>query len=152
MAMQQPTTLMSNNMQQTQQLPLIHRLTRFSVTGGSSTAVHFCSVLLLVSLLHMTPLIANIGAFLIAFSVSYIGHSRWTFADINQANRKQTLCRFFMIAVFSFVLNESLYVYLLKVQHLYYPIALAIVLCAISVVTFTLSKCWAFRPEKTQPA
>lgn len=132
-------------MQHAVPLPLLKRLTRFSITGGSSTAVHFCTVMLLVASRLLTPIAANIIAFLIAFSVSYFGHSRWTFADFKNNSNKRTLPKFFATAVFSFTLNESLFAYLIYVENMPYRIALLIVLASVSIVTFLISRYWAFR-------
>ena len=127
---------------------LLSQMMRFSVVGLSSTVVHFTCVILLVEFEALKPLTANIIAFLVAFLVSFFGHRYWTFADTTRSFR-HTLPRFLSIAIMSFIINESLYWYLLHIQNMYYPVALIIVLAAVSVFTFTLSKLWAFRQGET---
>ncbi len=126
---------------------LLSQVMRFSIVGMSSTAVHYTSVVLLVAYGDVIPLIANVYAFLIALSVSFFGHSLWTFAGTTQSF-KQSFPRFFTIAVISFALNETFYWYLLHRMHMYYPVALAIVLASVSVFTFTASKMWAFHSRE----
>ena len=123
---------------------LFSQMIRFSIIGISSTAVHFSCVILLVSYDVMLPLLANIVAFLIAFLVSFYGHMFWTFANTTRTLR-QSLPRFLTIAIASFALNESFYWYLLHVRHMNYITALLVVLVFVSIITFTLSKFWAFQ-------
>jgi putative flippase GtrA len=122
---------------------MINQLMRFSVVGGSSSVVHFTCVLLLVHFVQYHPLHANIIAFLVGFLVSFFGHRYWTFKGTTRSFL-QSLPRFLLIASISFALNETFYWYLLTYVHMYYLEALVIVLAAVSVVTFTLSKLWAF--------
>ncbi|MDF1760440.1 MAG: GtrA family protein [Coxiellaceae bacterium] len=127
---------------------LLSQVMRFTIVGMSSTVVHFSSVMILVALGGMRPLIANIFAFLIAFSVSFFGHQLWTFAGTTQSFRR-SFPRFLTIALTSFALNEAFYWYLLHRLHMQYAIALIIVLSCVSVLTFTASKLWAFHSRET---
>ena len=125
---------------------LAPEMLRFGVTGSLSTVVHFSSVLFLVSFIRFMPLSANIIAFLIAFIVSYVGHSKFTFPSGNEhSDFNPALIKFFITATFSFILNESMYYYLIKVGQLNYLLALAIVLGSVSIVTFSICKLWAFK-------
>ena len=121
---------------------MILQLARFGVVGITAMAVHWIAVTLLVPL-GIAPLIANILAFAIAFNVSYVGHRNWTFAST--ANHATTFKRFFLVALASFVLNETLYYLLLSFTALDYRIALAMVLVAVAALTFVMSRYWAFR-------
>ncbi|MET0091667.1 MAG: GtrA family protein, partial [Candidatus Thiodiazotropha sp.] len=85
----------------------------------------------------------NIFAFLIAFGVSYIGHSLWTFSHKKHQHNK-TVARFLGVAVFSFALNEGGYYLLLEYTQMEYLFSLLIVLIIVPVITFILSKYWAF--------
>lgn len=55
------------------------------------------------------------------------------------------MLKFFLVSGLSFCLNESLYAIFLEELHLYYSVALALVLLIVPPVTFILSKLWAFR-------
>ncbi len=120
------------------------QLLPFLLVGGAAAATHYLSVVALVQDLAMPPLHANVLGFLCAFGVSYGGHRRWTFAAYDLAHR-QTLPRFFIIAVTSFLLNQALFAFML--QHfsaLPYTVSLALVLILVAALTFTSARLWAF--------
>lgn len=119
------------------------QIVRFSLVGGSAFAVHFSMVSIVVPL-GIQPLAANVVGFLIAFGVSYIGHRYWTFPTANSA-RHAAVIRFFAVAVFGFAVNETLYWLLLAATPLGYKTALIVVLAVVAVMTFTVSRLWAFR-------
>lgn len=120
------------------------QLVHFGGVGGLAAATHYAVVLLLAGLgLH--PLIANIFAFLTAFQVSYFGHRHLTFADTALAlPHSQTLPRFFLVAVSSFVLNECMFAALLRYTSMPYQLSLGIVLVLVAGLTFVLSRLFAF--------
>ncbi len=116
---------------------------RFGVVGISALAVHWVVVALLVPT-GLAPLVANVLAFLVAFQVSYAGHRRWTF-DAAHLSRRQTLPRFFLVALASFAANELMYAVLLRYTPLDYRLALLLVLGLVAGMTFLFSRQWAFR-------
>lgn len=119
----------------------------FGVIGISALLVHFLLVSLLVPL-GLQPLVANVLAYLLAFQVSYWGHRCKTF-EADHLPHSQTLPRFFAVASLSFLLNEALYYLLLRFTLLDYRIALLMVLFCVAVVTFVLSRLWAFSGGET---
>ena len=125
------------------------RIFRFLVIGGSAAAVHWLVVLAVVSQTGMEPLIANIIAFLCAFSVSYFGHKNWTFEARDQAHGPAAV-KFFTVAVTGFCINESVYALLLKGMHIHYLIGSAVAIVTAAVSTYVLSQSWAFHPGKKE--
>ena len=124
-----------------------HRQLRaFVIVGTAAALTHFLVVSLLVPL-GVHPLVANIVGFGVAFTVSFAGHSRWTFP----AGRARPLAmrRFFAVAVSSFGANELLYAMLLSWTSIGYRVALLFVLLAVSISTFLISKFWAFADVRT---
>lgn len=120
-----------------------YQLIRFGVVGVLAMCVHLACVWIFVQF-GLPPLIANIIGFFIAFQVSYFGHARWTF-NIADPNNRSNQLKFFSVALLGFLLNEAAYSVLLTVFYLNYFIALIIVLCSVAVITFVLSRLWAFR-------
>lgn len=118
----------------------------FALIGSSALLSHFLLVTLLVPL-GLQPLVANVIAYLLAFQVSYWGHRRKTF-EANHLPHRQTLPRFFAVASVSFLLNEALYFLLLQFTELDYRVALLLVLLVVAVLTFVLSRTWAFAGGK----
>ena len=118
-------------------------LVRFGVVGVAALLVHLASVALWWVPAGLPPLVANVLAFLLAFSVSYLGHRHLTFRAGHVAHR-QSLPRFFVVAGLGFAVNESLYFLLLHYTRLDYRLALLIVLGMVAAMTFILGKWWAF--------
>lgn len=122
---------------------LIRHAFRFGIVGVLAMATHYVLVILLVNYLSITPLIANLLAFIGAFQVSYWGHSSWSFSDLS-ASRKDSFRRFVIISVSGFLLNEFLFLLFLKYTNIPYQISLLIVLPFVAGLTFLFSRFWAF--------
>lgn len=122
--------------------PAFWQLFRFGVIGTLAAFTQLIGVYGLVDGFHLTPLVANIFAFIIAFQVSYHGHKLWTFAS--EAKHLHAMSKFLVVAVLAFLLNEGLYSYFLHEFNLNYLITLVIVLVIVPPITFILSKFWAF--------
>ena len=123
---------------------MTRQLLKFGVVGASAAAVHMLVVIALVQQLALHPLLANIGAFLTAFIVSYVGHRQWTFEAQNQSHAS-TGPKFFLVAVLGFISNEALFYLFLNYLPLPYYVSLFIVLILVAASTFILSKIWAFK-------
>ena len=123
------------------------RLLRFGAVGLLAAAVHYWVVIGLVELLRIQPLQANFGGFAVAFWVSYFGHRYWTFANPEGAGVAASFMRFLAIAVSGFCLNELLFYLFLRYLELPYYVALGIVVLIVAVMTYVLSRWWAFRVQ-----
>ena len=120
------------------------QIIRFGCIGTAAAGVHMGVVALLVPFgLH--PLLANIVAFVTAFNVSYFGHRFWTFGNRTELSHKQSASRFWVIAVTSFTINETLFFLFLNYTALPYLVSLFLVLIIVTPITFLLSRLWAFR-------
>lgn len=123
---------------------------KFGAVGGAATLTHVGSFTLGIELFDLQPLMSNLAAFCVAFGVSFVGHFCWTFHDqtmIKKQNSRlpwRALLRFLMVAITGLVLN-SLAVFLVVNQlGLPYGYACALMLTAVPLCTFILSKFWAF--------
>lgn len=123
-----------------------HQLLRFCIVGGVAALIHFSTVLTLVHFCQWHPLVANILAFCIAFVASFTGQYHWTFSNTTR-QWHESLPRFFSLSATSFLINEGLYWALLHYTSLDYRIALVITLGTVAIITFTLSKWWAFHTK-----
>jgi len=115
---------------------------RFICVGIAAAFTQFIIVILITELTPIHPLTSNIIGFLVAFHVSYTGHHYWTFQRKQASN--QSFFKFFLTAIFSFLLNQGLFA-LLLLTSLPYQLSLLIVLCIVPPLTFLLSKYWAFK-------
>jgi putative flippase GtrA len=116
----------------------------FVAVGCAAALTHLSVVAFLVEKFDANALSANAIGFSIAFTVSFTGHSRWTF-PAGGARRSLALFRFFAVALTGFIMNQSAYAAVLHVFGArYYLSILAVVLLGVAVATFLLSKLWAF--------
>lgn len=122
------------------------QIVRFILVGGAAFLLHGLSVVVIVSNIEISPLIANVAGFACAFAVSYVGHKNWTFVARTQPHAT-ALRRFVMVSLIGFVVNESGYALLLGFSSLGYGPGLIVALGAAAISTFLLSRYWAFPAE-----
>ena len=130
-------------------MPLQHRLVRFIAVGSLAALLHWGVVVLLVEARGLAPLFANVAGWLGAFMLSFAGHQCWTFGD-HGAPPARAAGRFFLVSAGGFALNEAAYALLLQATAWRYDGLLVIVLLAVAVITYWLSRRWAFagRPAR----
>ena len=120
-----------------------HSVGWFVLVGCVAAAVHWCVVVALVERLGQAPLVANCFGWLVAFGVSFAGHHRLSFRGHGGVIGVAAL-RFLLVSATGFAINEALYAVLLRRGGHRYDILLAIVLIAVAVLTYLLSRHWAF--------
>ena len=125
------------------------RIAWFVLVGTAAAGVHWGVVVMLVKHAGWQPLLANVVGWLIAFGVSFSGHSRWTFRDHGVALGRSAR-RFFAVSASGFAINEATYALFLHWSGLRYDLVLALVLIAVAGGTYLVSRHWAFnrRPER----
>ena len=116
----------------------------FVIVGCLAAATHWLIAVALVEGPALPPLVANFGGWMVAFCVSFSGHYRLTFRH-QPKELATTLRRFFVVSCAGFLCNEVAYAYLLHSTPLRYDVRLALILLAIAVATFVVSRYWAFR-------
>ena len=118
----------------------------FGLVGISAMLVHFYAVTAIFIPLGIHPLIANVFGFLVAFIVSYYGHSRLTFqTSAKNSSSLKSMLRFFLVATTSFLLNQVIFYLLLTFTQIGIDLSLGITLIVVSGSTYILSKFWAFK-------
>jgi len=128
----------------TRNKPLLRQLYWFVVVGCAAALTHWTVAVLCVETLTLPPLLANGAGWLVAFQVSLLGHYYLSFRHQAPAFKRAAL-RFFAVAALAFACNELAYATLLHMSTLAYDTALLLVLLAVAVLSFVLSRCWAFR-------
>jgi putative flippase GtrA len=123
---------------------LRRRTILFILVGSAAALTHFLTVVLIVERFALAPLKANVIGWLCAFGVSYGGHYTLTFAD-HAAPVLRSAGRFFVLSAAGFAINECSYAILLSVSALPYYFLLALILVAVAILTYLLSRRWAFR-------
>ena len=118
--------------------------TRFVAVGCAAAATHWAVAVGCVELAGAPPLVANLIGWLVAFAVSFIGHYRLTFRH-SRIPWTIAIRRFFLVSAAGFLVNEGAYAWLLHATALRYDVLLALILIGLAVLTFVVSRLWAFR-------
>ena len=115
---------------------------RFSSVGAVSTAVHVLVAYLSNQLFDATPAVSNLVGFIAAATVSFMGHSRWTFMLPTLEMRK--FGRFLVLSLLSLLLTHSI-VHVITAQ-MKYPliIALSIIVLTVPLLNYLIMKVWVF--------
>jgi len=116
---------------------------RFISVGGLATLTHYFAALMMAHLFRFHPEVANVCGFVIAFTVSFLGHWRWTFRD-QQARFHRALPAFALVAAIMFLLNALILHLLLKYAPFRFELALLLAQSMVVVLTYVASKYWAF--------
>lgn len=119
--------------------PLAAQLMRFGLVGLAATAVHLgMAWLALWQWPDASPFLVNLVAFLVAFQVSFWGHSRFTFRQSGSP------WRFFAVTLGGFGINNGLlWVFLtLGITSAFLSICLSVLLVPLFV--FVASRMWVF--------
>ena len=132
----------------------------FLAVGASAALVHFLVLVSIVKLTTITPVWANVCAFLVAFVVSFLGHFYLTFkSSVNENGNNQpshanknsdrplsALGKWFGSSALGFMANQGLFVLGLGwFGEQYYMLIWLLVTGVITVMTFVLGKFWAFK-------
>lgn len=116
----------------------------FTLVGALAATVHYIIAVGLETGLSVAPAWANLSGFLLAFPVSYVGHSQFSFAH-QKSSHQQALPRFLLIACGGFCANQLLLLSLLKLFALPFWLILAIVMAVVAGSSYLLSRYWAFK-------
>lgn len=119
------------------------QLLKFGMVGVMATFVHMVIGYLLIGA-GWHPLLANMLAFAIAFLVSFAGHLGFSFSD-QDVTARSALRRFSVVAMAGFGCNQALLVLLLSQGAVTHTVALWVSTGSAAILTFVLSKIWAFR-------
>lgn len=117
-------------------------VSRFTVVGIIAAVVHIATVWSLISYFGVAPLLANLIAFLSAFSVSFAGQYFWTF----RSDRKwhQALRRFLLVSASAFGINNLVLSALLGAELVAPAVGAVLAAMIIPVFTYLLGRWWAF--------
>ena len=121
---------------------MLHNVVWFGLVGSAAALVHFGVFLLTIP--WVSPEVANVLGFAVAFVVSFVGHRILSFSDATTTAR-QSLGRFAAAALAGFACNGLVFVALLRGLGLPAKLALCVALLVAAGQSFFLSRFWAFR-------
>jgi putative flippase GtrA len=126
-------------------LPLGLQYGRFATIGLGATLLHVLVYAGTIELIGLAPPLANALGFAAGVNVSLLGHRSWTFRDARPCPARRTLARFWAVALFGLALNTAFVQLVTGTLALPYGWAIPLIAGVTPVVTFALSKIWAFR-------
>lgn len=119
------------------------QIVKFGLVGALATLAHMVVGAVLIHV-GLAAVVANPVAFIAAFFLSFSGHYAFSFAD-RRSTLWKSLKRFFLVACAGFLTNQLLLCTILLFLFVPEIHALLISTGVVAVMTFSLSKTWAFR-------
>jgi len=121
-------------------------LSWFGIIGSLAALVHYCVAVSLEGFMHISPAYSNIAGFVLAFPVSYFGHSKLSFAN-HQSSHQEALPKFFAVALAGFIANQILVLGLMHLFKLPFWLILGVVMVIIAITSYLMSRFWAFKAK-----
>ena len=122
----------------------VGQLVRFAIVGFSLAALYSVIYWYLATYV-MAPVAAVVIAFLVAVSIGFVLHSRWSFRGHGAREDRQLKIKFLLVQSSGFVLNEAFTWVLTGPLHgpTWWPLVPAIFVTPLA--TFLLNRQWVFR-------
>lgn len=127
---------------------MLPQILKFGLVGALATLVHMVIGVILIQS-GWQPVRANAAAFSTAFVVSFIGHLGYSFAD-QEPRLASALWKFTFVALAGFMFNELLMTILLRMKLIPAVAVLCVSTACAAVLTFVLSRYWAFQRSGQQ--
>lgn len=122
----------------------ILQLTRHLLVGSVAFVVHFLCLTILVSNNILNSIGANAVGFFIAFGCGYIMQRNWVFKK-RTAMKKNLLKYLLSQLIFSFSINQGLFILFSTITVLNYQLICFISCSIVAGLTFIMNKFWVFK-------
>jgi putative flippase GtrA len=116
---------------------------RFALVGGVGTSAHFTILIILVSGLHIHPVLGSTAGFLVAVISNYILNKSFTFSS--NRRHSETFWRFVIVALIGMTINSTFMALLTMGLNLHYLLAQIIATAMALSWNFFGSRHWVFR-------
>ena len=124
---------------------MLLQLIRFAISGGAVTALGTAIYAFFAVLLRLHPQLANLLQYVVAMSVGYLVHSRFSFRDHGGQRTNGTRIKFLAVSLVSYSLN-AFWVWLLTAYFVLPPEwPILPMLFVTPLITFVLQRQWVFR-------
>jgi len=122
----------------------VGQLVRFAIVGFSLAGV-YSAIYWYLATYVMPPMLAVVIAFLVAVSLGFVLHSRWSFRGHGREEDHRLKIKFLLVQTSGFVLNEAFTWLLTGPLHgpTWWPLIPAIFVTPLA--TFLLNRQWVFR-------
>jgi putative flippase GtrA len=128
------------------------QILRFGVVGLLSTAIHAGLFLLLAAQTRFGPSLSNLIAYLAAWTVSYLGHYYFSFADPDGHQRERhaiTISRYVQASMLTLASSAAMVHLVVNVLELSYVLCVPFLVTVVPAVAFCLNRYWVFRRGAT---
>lgn len=121
----------------------ISTFARYGIVGAIGTLIDFSVLVILVELFEVSPIIANVPAFLLAVVNNYALNKSWTFKFKGTAHVKQ-FSKFLLVSCVGLLINILFMPVLLSIGF-WYIVAKCIIILLVLIWNFTLNSIWTFK-------
>jgi putative flippase GtrA len=118
---------------------------KFAVVGLFNTFVHVATTVLAVEEFGVHPVPASVAGFTLAFCVSFVLNTYWTFKQKDQLHRR--FSRFLIVSISAMLLNTAIMYLAVDILHIHYMLGLATVLIVVPLYNFLLNLKWSYRVD-----
>lgn len=121
------------------------QIVRFALVGGLATLTHAGLAAVLTLTLSWPQVTINTIAFLIAFCVSGIGHSIYTFKL--SKGRKSAILRWFIVSLLGLIFGNLIIFSTMTGLNAPRWLAQALAIAIVPIWSFSASRLWAFKEQ-----
>lgn len=128
----------------------MRRLFTYGLIGGGVSLLYAGLVVLLVERLHVGAVAASVLAFCVTMPISYLGHSRFTFADRDRSLAGKL--KFASATAVAFCAAPALMYAVTHWTHWPYLVGIGLIWVVIPLANYMVFFVWVFAAGKEDPA
>ena len=118
---------------------------KFSLVGSFGVIVNLLVLYFLTEFVGVYYLLSAILAFVLAATSNFIGNKLWTFNEHFNENLPRKYARFFLVSLFSLLINLMILYLLTEFFHVYYLVSQVLAIGCAFIFNFIGNKIWTFR-------
>ena len=120
----------------------LRKIVTFGFVGVAASVLHFVVAVMVMRVFAAPILLANLFGFILAFSLSYVGHYKWTFQS--NANHKDSVPKFAITAVMGYLINNVVLIVLISVTGVELSVFILIAIGVAAATVYFISSRWVF--------
>jgi putative flippase GtrA len=120
----------------------LRKIITFGFVGVAASVLHFVVAVAAMRVFGAPILLANLFGFVIAFSLSYVGHYKWTFQS--SANHKVSAPKFAVTAVMGYLVNNVTLIILISATDVELSLFILIAIGVSAATVYLFSNRWVF--------
>ena len=117
---------------------------KYLVSGAIAAAVNIAALTILVQFGHLHYVVAEVIAFILSFFANFFLQRSWTFDHGKEPGMRQQMFWYLILALVNLVGNISLLYFFVHNLHIWYPIAEAVAIALLAVISYFVCKYFIF--------